>query len=102
MAEALTTVVQDLSTKVDEHSRQMSDAMAKSAGMATDAANTVIQQADSWSEQSAKQLKELLNRHQSQLDQMQELGSTLGVTLPQFKDALGQYREVTTALNQAT
>ena len=73
MATALTAVVHDLRTKVTELGQQMSSAMVESAGRATGAASTVIQQADNWSRQSAEQLAQLLERYQSQLDQVEAL-----------------------------
>jgi ABC-type transporter Mla subunit MlaD len=100
MTAALTTVVHDLSTKVTELGQQMAKTMTESVGQTTDAAHTVIQQADNWSRQSAEQLAQLLERHQSHLDQMVAVRTTLDATLVQFKDALSQYTTVTANLRQ--
>jgi chromosome segregation ATPase len=100
MTAALTTVVHDLSTKVTELGQQMANTMTESAGQTTGAVHTVIQQADNWSRQSAERLAQLLERHQSHLDQMVAARTTLDATLVQFKDALSQYTTVTASLRQ--
>ena len=102
MTAALTAVVHDLSTKVTDLGRQMSSTMTESAGLATGAANAVIQQADNWSRQSAEQLARLLERHESQLNQVQDLRSALDGTVGQFKDALSQYKAVTSDLDRVS
>jgi ABC-type transporter Mla subunit MlaD len=100
MTAALTTVVHDLSTKVTELGQQMANTMMESAGQTTGAVHTVIQQADNWSRQSTEQLAQLLERHQSHLDQMVAVRTTLDATLIQFKEALSQYTTVTSNLRQ--
>src|SRR5439155_2514665 len=100
MAAALTTVVHDLSTKVDQLGQQMTKTVMDSAGQAAGVAQTVIEKADGWSSRSAAHLAQLLNRQQGHLDQNQEVQRAFDVTLGQFKEALGQYNTVTGHLRQ--
>jgi chromosome segregation ATPase len=102
MTVALTAVVRDLSTKVTDLGQQMSSTMMESAGLATGAASTVVQQADNWARQSAEQLARLLERHESQLNQVQDLRAALDATLGQFQDALSQYKAVTSDLDRVS
>jgi len=102
MTVALTAVVSDLSTKVTDLGQQLTSTMMESAGMATGAASTVVQQADNWARQSAEQLARLLERHESQLNQVQDLRAALDVTLGQFQGALSQYKAVTSDLDRVS
>jgi hypothetical protein len=100
MAAALTTVVHDLSTKVDQLGQQMTKTVMDSAGQAADVAQTVIEKADGWSTRSAAHLAQLLDRQQGQLARDREVQSAFDATLGQFKEALGQYNTVTGHVRQ--
>ena len=92
----LTVVVHDLSTRVTELVQQMSQTVTASAGEATGVARAVIERADQWSTRSAEQLAQLLEKHHSQLDRVQDVQRTLDVSLVQFKEMLTEYTTVTT------
>ena len=96
----LTAVVHDLSTRVTELGQQMSQTVTASAGEATGAARDVIEKAGQWSTRSAEQLAQLLERHHSQLDRVQDVQGTLDATLVQFKGTLTEYATVTRNLSQ--
>jgi hypothetical protein len=96
----LTAVVHDLSTRVTESGQQMSQTMTASAGQATGAARAVIEKADQWSSRSAEQLAQLLEKHQSHLDRVQDVQRTLDTTLAQFNRTLTEYTAVMTNLSQ--
>jgi ABC-type transporter Mla subunit MlaD len=96
----LTAVVHDLSTQVTELGQQMSQTVTASAGHATGVAQAVIERADQWSARSAEQLAQLLEKHHSQLDRVQDVQRTLDTTLSQFKGTLGEYATVTHNLGQ--
>ncbi|MEW5980596.1 MAG: hypothetical protein AB1898_32855 [Acidobacteriota bacterium] len=100
MAATLTSVVHDLSTKVGELGDRMSSSILDSAGLATDAANEVIQKADQWSAKSAQQLADLLDVHHGQLDTVKGLRDNLENSLAGFKVALQEMAAVTRALNE--
>jgi hypothetical protein len=92
---ALTAVVYDLSTKVSELGERLAHTVAESAQRATGAANTVIEQAHTWSARHTDQLAELLERHQAHVGRVEEIRGTLDTTLARFRDALGQHTAVT-------
>jgi hypothetical protein len=96
----LTAVVHDLSTQVMELGQQMSQTVTASAGEATGAARDVIETAGQWSTRSAEQLAQLLEKHHSQLDRVQDVQGTLDATLVQFKGTLTEYATVTRHLSQ--
>ena len=98
----LTAVVHNLSTQVTELGQQMSQTVTASAGEATGAARDVIEKAGQWSTRSAEQLAQLLEKHHSQLDRVQDVQLTLDATLRQFKGTLGEYTTVTKNLSQIT
>ena len=98
----LTAVVHDLSTQVTELGQQMSQTVTASTGHATGAAQAVIERADQWSARSAEQLAQLLDKHHSQLDRVQDVQRTLDTTLVQFKGSLGEFATVTGNLSQIT
>ena len=100
MNATLTAVVHGLSQQVGELSEKMTNSIIGSAGLATDAANEVIQKADRWSTQSAQQLKELLETHHAQLDTVKNLRAALEESLGEFNGALVGYRTVSTSLEQ--
>ena len=96
----LTAVVHDLSTRVAELGQQMSQTVTASAGQATGAARAMIEKADQWSSRSAEQLAQLLEKHQSHLDRVQDVQRTLDATLLQFRQTLTEYTAVMTNLSQ--
>lgn len=96
----LTAVVHDLSTRVTELGQQMSQTVTASAGEATGAARDVIEKAGQWSTRSAEQLAQLLEKHYSQFDRVQDVQGTLDATLVQFKGTLTEYATVTRNLSQ--
>ena len=100
MNTTLTAVVHGLSQQVGELSEKMSNSIIDSAGLATGAANEVIQKADRWSTQSAEQLRQLLETHHSQLDTVNNLRAALEQSLAGFNGALERYTRVSTSLEQ--
>jgi hypothetical protein len=96
----LTAVVHDLSTRVAELGQQMSQAVTASAGQATGAARAVIEKADQWSSRSAEQLAQLLEKHQSHFDRVQDVQRILDTTLAQFRQTLTEYTAVMMNLSQ--
>jgi ABC-type transporter Mla subunit MlaD len=102
MAATLTSVVYDLSSKVTELGQQMTSTMQASTAQATGAANALIQRADDWSSRNAEQLARLLEKHQGQLDQIQDVRATLDAALRGFKDALGQQAGMGADLKQVS
>jgi hypothetical protein len=84
----LTAVVHDLSTRVTELGQQMSQTVTASAGEATGMARAVIERADQWSTRSTEQLAQLLEKHHSQLDRVQNVQHILDATLAQFRETL--------------
>ena len=102
MTTTLTEVVHNLSSQVTELGQQMSQTVTASAGEATGVARAVIERADQWSTRSAEQLAQLLEKHHSQLDHVQDVQRTLDATLIQFKGTLTEYATVTRNLSQIT
>lgn len=100
MANALGAMVHELSTNVSELGEQMKNTMLESTGKATSAASTVIQQADAWSSQNSENLAQLIARHQTHLDAIKGVQTTIDTTLARFKEALGQYTTITVDLRQ--
>jgi hypothetical protein len=96
----LTAVVHDLSTRVTELGQQMSQTVTASAGEATGAARDVIEKAGQWSTRSAEQLVQLLEKHHSQLDRVQDVQRTLDASLVKFKGMLTEHTTVTSNLFQ--
>ena len=96
----LTVVVHDLSTRVTELVQQMSQTVTANAKEATGGARAVIERADQWSTRSAEQLAQLLEKHHSQLDRVQDVQRTLDASLVQFKEMLTEHTTVTTNLFQ--
>ena len=96
----LTAVVHDLSTRVTELGQQMSQTVTASAGQATGVARAVIEKADQWSSRSAEQLSQLLEKHQSHLDRVQDVQRILDTTLAHFRKTLAEYTAVMTNLSQ--
>jgi len=96
----LTAVVHDLSTRVTELGQQMSQTVTASAGEATGAARDVIEKAGQWSTRSAEQLAQLLDKHHSQPDRVQDVQRTLDASLIQFKGMLTEHTTVTSNLFQ--
>ena len=60
----------------------------------------MIEKAGQWSTRSAEQLAQLLEKHHSQLDRVQDVQGTLDATLVQFKGTLTEYTTVTSNLSQ--
>jgi len=100
MNTTLTAVVHGLSQQVGELSEKMSNSIIDSAGLATGAANEIIQKADRWSTQNAEQLRQLLETHHSQLDTVKNLRAALEQSLAGFNGALERYTRVSTSLEQ--
>ena len=96
----LTVVVHDLSTRVTELVQQMSQTVTANAREATGGARAVIERADQWSTRSAEQLAQLLDKHHSQLDRVQDVQRTLDASLVRFKEMLTEHTTVTTNLFQ--
>ena len=96
----LTVVVHDLSTRVTELVQQMSQTVTANAREATGGARAVIERADQWSTRSAEQLAQLLEKHHSQLDRVQDVQRTLDASLIKFKEMLTEHTTVTTNLFQ--
>jgi hypothetical protein len=96
----LTVVVHDLSTRVTELVQQMSQTVTANAREATGGARAVIERADQWSTRSAEQLAQLLEKHHSQLDRVQDVQRTLDASLVQFKGMLTEHTTVTSNLFQ--
>lgn len=100
MNATLTAVVHQLSQEVSGLSVKMTDSITSSAGMATSAANDVIQKADRWSSQSAEQLRQLLETHHSQLDTVKALRLSLERSLGDFNTTLDRYATVNASVEQ--
>ena len=100
IANALGAMVHDLSTKVSELGEQMKNTMLDSAGKATNAATTVIQQVDTWSSQNSEKLSQLIDRQEAHLEKIKDVQATLNAALAPFKEALGQYTAINTDLRQ--
>jgi hypothetical protein len=98
MTAALTAVVHDLSTKVDELGQRMAGAVADSAQQATGAAHIILERANAWSASNTEQLAELLARHRSHVRQVEDVRDTLDTTLVRLREALGHYTAVTADL----
>ena len=63
-------------------------------GVQETTANEIIQKADQWSNQSAEQLRQLLETHHAQLDTVKALRLALEQSLVEFNNALGRYGAV--------
>ena len=96
----LTAAVHDLSTRVTELGQHMSQSVTASAGEATGMARAVIERADQWSTRSTEQLAQLLEKHHSQLDRVQNVQHILDATLEQFRETLSNYTIVTRNFSQ--
>jgi hypothetical protein len=91
MAATLTSVVHDLSARVTELGDKMTNSIVDSAGLATSAANEVIEKANQWSAKSSQQLAELLDTYHGQIDTVKELRANLEQSLAGFRAALHEY-----------
>jgi hypothetical protein len=91
MAATLTTVVHDLSIKVDDLGQSMANTMQENTEKATSAAAVVVEQAGTWSAKSAEQLEQLVKQHQSHLQNVKDVETALISALSLFNDSLGQY-----------
>ena len=100
MAASLTSVVSALSNQVTELGQQMSANILDSAELASNTANSVIENANNWSSQSAEQLAQLLEKHQAHLDRIEDVRGTLDSSLLAFKGTLTQFTSVTTNLKE--
>jgi hypothetical protein len=98
MAATLTAVVHDLSSKVTDMGERMGQTMEANAGHATHATQTMLARVDQWSANSTQQLAQLIEKHQSHLQRVQDVERTLDTTLAQFKTTLSEYATVTTGL----
>ncbi len=94
MAATLTGVVHELSTRVTELGQSMATAMQENTDKATSAAAVVVEQAGTWSANSAEQLKQLLEQHDSRLKNVKDVEAALLSALGLFEDSLGQYAAV--------
>lgn len=100
MAATLTTVVHDLSNRVNELGDKMSDSILNSAGLATGAASEIISKADQWTTRSAEQLADLLEAHRSELGIVKDLRGALEESLVRFQQALSQYAAVSSNVDR--
>jgi DNA anti-recombination protein RmuC len=100
MNRTLATVVQQLSQEVSGLSDKMTSSIIDSAGLATGAASEVIAKADRWSNQSAEQLRQLLETHHAQLDTVKSLRLALEQSLIEFNTALERYGKVSSSVEQ--
>jgi hypothetical protein len=100
MAETLTGVVHDLSAKVNELSTQMSTAFIEQSQKATTVVDSVVAKADAWSSQSAEKLAKLIESHQTQLQNVQEVERVLMATLGLFNNSMQQYAHLNGALER--
>lgn len=91
MASTLTAVVHDLSTRVAELGDKMTNSIIDSAGVATGAANEVIEKANNWSSKSAEQLATLLESYHEQIGTVRGLRSDLEESLSGFRVTLQEY-----------
>lgn len=94
MSTTLTAVVHSLSTDVTKLSEKLSLTMQESSQQATGAASALIEKADSWSTRNAEQLAALLDKHQGQLDGIDQLRTVLDGSLGGFNQALRQQSEI--------
>ena len=101
MNATLAAVVHQLSQEVTGLSDKMTTSIIDSAGLATGAANEVIQKADRWSNQSAEQLRQLLETHHAQLDTVKALRLALEQSLVEFNNALTRYGTVSLSVEHA-
>ncbi|MBI4457329.1 MAG: hypothetical protein HY644_15730 [Acidobacteria bacterium] len=100
MAATLTGVVHDLSTRVTELGQQMATTMQENTNKATSAASVVVEQAGTWSAKSAEQLKQLLEQHDSRLNNVKDVEAALLSALSLFNDSLGQYAALNSDLRK--
>lgn len=100
MAATLTGVVHDLSNKVNDLGAQMAVALQKSAEQTTNAAATVVEKADKWSERSAEQLEHLVQQLQSHTKGAKEVEDSLMAALGLFNNSLNEYATLNSALTR--
>lgn len=101
MTAALTGVVHDLSAKVTDLGASMAATVQQSSTQASSAAARVVEQADAWSQRSANQLAELLERHQAQSERMDELRRLLETSIAQVRTAIGEHSTLAAELRRA-
>ena len=101
MSATLAAVVHQLSQEVSGLSEKMTSSIIDSAGLATGAANEVIHKADLWTNQSAEQLRQLLETHHAQLDTVKALRLALEQSLGGFNNTLQNYAKVSASVELA-
>jgi hypothetical protein len=100
MAATLTNVVHDLASKVNDLGTKMATALEKTAEQTTNAASTVVENADKWSSRSAAQLENLVQQLQSHTKGAKEVEDSLMAALGLFNNSLGQYASLNSGLNK--
>ncbi|MDA8090623.1 MAG: hypothetical protein M0Z61_10465 [Nitrospiraceae bacterium] len=102
ISSTLTAVTYALSEKVSLLGQEMATIVRTNTDKATGAAEEVIQKAGVWTQKSAEQLDNLVEKYQAQIELTSELKDALRDALGGFKDTLDKYGAVTGDLKQIT
>ena len=102
MGAALTAMMADLSSKVVELNEQTRSSMAQTTQASTDAAQSVLRDANDWSATSKERLAALFDKLASQLTSTDRLKESLDNSATQFIGAASQFNSIITKLQQVS
>ena len=100
MAQALTALVADLSSKVTDLNREMARTVEENATRTTQATAVLIDQADAWSSKNSEQLEEILLQQKAHLQSVKDVEDSLMSALGLFNDSITQYASLNSALRK--